>query len=276
VKILITGATGFLGGRLQRYWSEQGHIVTGTGRGAPFALAENMDEQGLRRALAGHDAVVHCAYDSQASVAVNVAGTKSICSAAEVSGAPWQMLLGSYAARPAAVARYGQIKYELERYFLDRGHTVVRPGLVVGDGGIFRRNMDAIVRAPVIPLLDGGKDPVPVIAIDDFVSAMDVLLEQRARGVFNLFNRDLVTMRVLVDTIARMAGRRPWRVAVPLKPALWLVETATKLGIRLPFGTDNIRSLKQSLPGVYESDLEALVPMPMTFEAMVEGLRQYL
>ena len=281
MKILITGITGFLGGRLGRYWSDLGHVVTGTGRRVEarglegfrvfaFSLGDRID--GAQ--LVGQDVVIHCAYDSRASVEVNVAGTKNVCMAAEEAGASWQVFVGSYAARPQSVAIYGRLKYELESFFLERGHTVVRPGLVVGDGGMFQRNMDSIVRAPVIPLLDGGRDAIPIVAIGDFVRAMDVLLNQRRSGVFNLFNRDLVPMRTFVDTVARIAGRKPLRVAVPLKLALLLVTAATKLGITLPFGTDNIRSLKQSRPGLYESDLLALIPAALSFEEMVESAFQ--
>jgi len=281
VKILITGVTGFLGGRLGSYWSDLGHVVTGTGRRVEargqevfrvfeFTLGERIDG----RELVGQDAIIHCAYDSRASVEVNVVGTKNVCLAAEEAGSPWQVFIGSYAARPQSVASYGRIKYELETFFLERGHTVVRPGLVVGNGGMFQRNMDSIIRSPVIPLLDGGKDPIPVIGITDFVRAMAVLLNQRRPGAFNLFNRDLIPMRTFVDTVARLAGRKPLRVPVPLKLALLLVTIATKLGVSLPFATDNIRSLKQSLPGVYQSDLEALIPNTLSFEAMVESAFQ--
>lgn len=71
--ILVTGATGFIGGRLaQRLAQEEGAIVTGTGRNlskVPFLAASGvtlqavdlLDEAGMKGVLAGQEIVFHVA-----------------------------------------------------------------------------------------------------------------------------------------------------------------------------------------------------------------------
>jgi len=72
-RILVTGATGFIGGRLaQRLAAEEGAIVTGTGRnlakvphvqaaGVQLVQADLLDEAAMRQVMAGQEIVFHCA-----------------------------------------------------------------------------------------------------------------------------------------------------------------------------------------------------------------------
>lgn len=72
MRILVTGATGFLGGVAARELLQAGHAVTGTGRraeqgaalqqdGVQFVAADLRTPGASERLLAGMDAVLHCA-----------------------------------------------------------------------------------------------------------------------------------------------------------------------------------------------------------------------
>jgi uncharacterized protein YbjT (DUF2867 family) len=260
VKIFITGIAGFLGSELERFWKAAGNTVAGTTRSGP-AISP-----------AGFDIIVHAAYDSKAGVERNVTATKAMHAEAVSAGVPYQLFLSSYAARRESQAEYGRMKYQLETFFLENGHAAVRPGLVIGNGGMFGRNLKQILRSPVIPLLDGGRDPIPVIAIEDFVQAMDAIVGERKSGAFNLFNSELVPMKEMVRTIKRVAGQRAFLVPIPVGLALTLLKTMEKLKIPFPAAADNVRSLKQSLPRIFESDLEQFVPRPRSFDSMIRSL----
>jgi uncharacterized protein YbjT (DUF2867 family) len=265
VKIFITGIRGFLGSQLEHYWTAAGHTVAGSTR------------RDHTSSLRGFDVIVHAAYDRKGGIHGNVAAAQAVCAAGEHAGVRYQIFISSYAARHESQAVYGRMKYHLETYFLEQDCAVVRPGLVIGNGGMFGRNLKKILHSPVIPLLDGGRDLIPVLAIEDFVQAMDLLVARRASGAFNLFNRELVPMRKLVETINYAAGRKPLLVNVPLNLALTLLTVIEKLHIPFPAGADNVRSLKQSLPHVYESDLETLIPHPVPLDKMIESaVRHFL
>jgi NADH dehydrogenase len=272
VRILITGISGFLGSHLARHWRAAGHSISGTARrSSPDVIALPLGNPPPQDCFTGIDVVIHAAYDRDAGVERNVVGTATLCEEAERAGVAYQVFISSYAARSESQAVYGRMKYQLETLFLQRGHTVVRPGLVIGNGGMFGRNLKTILHSPVIPLLDGGRDLIPVLAIQDFVRAMNTLVTERRTGVFNLFNPELVPMRTLVETITKAAGRRPWLLNVPLNLALRFLTTAEKLHIPFPAESDNVRSLKQSLPHVYQSDLDGLIARPCSFQAMIEA-----
>jgi NADH dehydrogenase len=274
VKLFLTGVGGFLGSHLAAHWAASGHevhgashsgaIIPGLCRIVPFQLGEALNPEDL----AGVDIVVHLAYDRKAGFAVNVEGTKLVYAAATAAGVPRQVFVSSYSARAGSIAEYGRLKRQLETYFLERGETIVRPGLVVGDGGLFLRNMRKILTSPVMPLLDGGRDLLPVVAVDDLATAMTTLLESRA-GAYNLFNPELVTMRRFIETVNRAGRHRTFYFNIPVSWAASLLSLSEKLRIKLPIDSDNLRALKQNQECIHKSDLETLVPAYRSFEEMI-------
>lgn len=123
-RILVTGATGFIGGRLaQRLAGEEGAMVTGTGRsldkvpflkeaGVTLLPADLRDEAALRTAVAGQEIVFHTAAwvgggrmkdDLAAATALNVTATETLVRLAQAAGAARLVLVSSIAAygRPA-------------------------------------------------------------------------------------------------------------------------------------------------------------------------------
>jgi NADH dehydrogenase len=274
VKLFLTGVCGFLGSHLAAHWAASGHevygasrsgaVVPGLRRVVPFTLGQPLSPE----ELAGMDIVVHLAYDRKASLDVNVEGTKVVYAAARAAGVPRQIFVSSYSARPESIAEYGRLKRQLETYFLDRGETIVRPGLVIGNGGLFLRNMRKILTTPVMPLLDGGRDLLPVVAVEDLAAAMTILLG-RCLGAYNLFNPELVTMRQFIETINRAGRHRALYFNLPLCWAAGLLSLSEKLRIKLPFDSDNLRALKQNQECIHKSDLETLVPVYRSFEEMI-------
>ena len=216
-------------------------------RSAHRAAAALSDHVDLREArpedLDGADVVVHLAYDRKARIELNLEGVKRVFTAATVVGVPRQIFVSSYSARPDARSEYGRLKYLLETYFLERGQTIVRPGLVIGNGGLFARNMEQILHTPLIPLLNAGNDLLPVVAVEDLVTAMTTLL-QREPGAYNLFNKRLIPMRQFVEAINRAGHHRAVYFNIPLSWAIAGLSCASKLRIRLPIDLDNLRALK--------------------------------
>lgn len=277
MRIFLTGIGGFLGSHLAAHWVRSGHEVSGASssgaaldgvrRVTPFSLGRPVDTG----ELAGIDVVIHLAYDRAAGLEANDKGTRLVAMAAESAGVARQIFVSSYSARPDALSEYGRLKFGLETYFGERGGMVVRPGLVVGNGGLFQRNMRKILTAPVLPLLNGGRDLMPVVAVEDCAAAMTVLLDGRA-GAFNLFNPEMVSMRRFVETINRMAGHRAFYLPVPGNLAARLLTVAARLGIKLPVDADNLKAMQQNQAQIHYSDLTTLIESYSSFEEMIAKL----
>jgi hypothetical protein len=128
-----------------------------------------------------------------------------------------------------------------------------------------------MLHSPVIPLLDGGADLLPVIGIRDFATAMAVIIESRGPGTHNLFYESLTSLRTLVELLNRMAGHRALLVNVPASWALPLLGVAKKLGIPFPVGADQVKSLKLNQQCVHRSDLKVLLPSHSSLDDALES-----
>ena len=278
-RIFVTGVTSFIGSHLAQTMAGRGHEVSGS----------TSTEQGLQsrtdgvtkkiRLVLGEpidavahpvDSVVHCAWDLRPGAGdTNFRGTQLVADAFRAAGVSHQIFISSCSAHSAAVTEYGMTKWKMQRYMIEQGYAAARLGVTVGAGGIFRRMSDALTTRPIVPLIDGGRTRVPIVAIDDLCEALAAIVERRLAGIFNLFNADLVPLvEVLQQTRTASNGRAlllpvPWWV---IMPPLWM---ARRLGISLPLDIDNVRAMRANETRREPSDLQMFVPQPMTLTQMV-------
>ncbi|XZE54985.1 NAD-dependent epimerase/dehydratase family protein [Planctomycetaceae bacterium SH139] len=160
-RILVTGASGFLGGRLVESlqlsgWGEPVATIRNWSRAARIArhpieivVCDIMDKGQVERAVANVDAIVHCAYTDDRETIVT--GTKNLLeaavqykiqdfvylSSAEVYGPDHQGLVSEQITLTTTGRAYGDAKLEAEqvcRSFHDKGllPTILRPSLIYG------------------------------------------------------------------------------------------------------------------------------------------------
>jgi nucleoside-diphosphate-sugar epimerase len=257
MKVFITGIRGFLGSNLAGALEARGHEVVGSSH---IRLGEPVDSAAFEDA----DTIVHCAHDFHpGAMERNVEGSRLLFDAGE---GRHRIFVSSHSAREDAVGEYGISKYRIERMYLAAGETVVRPGLVIGSGGLFGRYLRTIRNLRIIPLVDGGRDGVPVLAITDFCEAMINLIESGRRSAFNLFNATMPSMREIVDTVLRLEGRRALVMPVPFGLTLAAVKAAERLNVPLAFDAEGLGTLRLNRTPVHESDLLKLVSRETNFE----------
>src|SRR5262249_44792122 len=142
-------------------------------------------------ALARLEALVHCAYDFSVAGwdAVNrrnVEGSVALIRAASQAGVGEIAFISSISAFSGCKSDYGRGKLAVEQAVLNAGGAVVRPGLIYGDAqrrGVFGA-LERLTRLPVLPLFDGGQQPLYPVHIDDVVAFIALVLNdfERARG----------------------------------------------------------------------------------------------
>jgi nucleoside-diphosphate-sugar epimerase len=249
--IFITGIGGFLGNALASNLRARGHEVLGSRR-SEMQLGQPFDAS----VFAGTDAVIHCAHDFAAGARrKNIEGTRAWVNAAEAQGVRLQVFISSFSARPDADSEYGQTKFEMERMF----QTVLRPGLVMGDGGVYRKQRAALLRMRVVPMIGDGSQPTAVIRVEDFLAAATVVIEGERRGVFNLFYEEQPSYRELVRAIRTEAGLRTVFLPIPAGLALALARLAELLHLPVPVKPGQIQSLMGNRSAPWKSDLPALL-----------------
>jgi nucleoside-diphosphate-sugar epimerase len=226
MRVLVTGATGFLGGAVARRLHAQGHDVLATGRdllrgerlsasGLTFRAADLGDRMQVRDLTVSCDWVVHCAALSspwgptQSFVRANVVSTGHLVDAAlaarvgrfvHISTPSIYMGQGSRLGvceddpLPPPVNDYARTKLHAERIVTaakSKGlaSIILRPRALFGPGDttIFPRLLRALQRGR-LPVIGDGQNMVDLTYIDNAVDAVELACQAGPEAVHSVCN----------------------------------------------------------------------------------------
>ena len=284
--IVISGATGFLGGALLRRLA---------GAASPLrALARRPEAQPARagvtwhgctlpdaidaRAFAGAGVLVHCAFDTrfrdaERARAVNVEGSRHLFEAARAGGVERIVFVSSFSAHPGAVSVYGRSKLEVEALLDPERDVALRVGTILGEGGVFWRQAQQIATLPAIPLFYGGRQEIQTACLDDVCRALERLLREPITGVLRFAEPEPVALRTLYAEVAHAVGRRPRFVRLPGTLTRLGLRGAEALGFRLPLSSDNLLGLAQLRAFDVSDDVARLGVRPRPMRDSLAGIR---
>jgi nucleoside-diphosphate-sugar epimerase len=208
-KVLVTGASGFIGGRLvERLVRHHGADVRALVRNPSsaarlarfpidFQMGDVTNSADLDRAMAGRDLVFHCAYGTSGSQKhrawVNKVGTERLLEAAHRAGSPRVVYLSTLmvygrtgdgdldetAPRKRFGNAYSDSKLEAEKIALQYSRAgrvpvaVLQPTAVYGPyGGVWTAGPLQTLKTGRMILIDGGSGLANAVYVDDLVSAM--------------------------------------------------------------------------------------------------------
>ncbi len=241
-RILVTGATGFIGSRVARLLaSEHGATVTAGVRDPsrardlePLGIAVRRvdvgDRAAVEEAVRGQDAVIHTAHDFRASPRANCRGFEHVLDACRSLGVPRLVHTSSivvYDDWPAGELRegaawgapgteYENSKSEMERRVDETAHlgglsvAILQPTIVYGPGGWIwtDRILEQLTTGTVV-LPARCEGLCPVVYVDDVAQAMIRAATTSFEGVerFIVSGAEPVTWRRLFEAYDAIVGR---------------------------------------------------------------------
>lgn len=273
-RVLVTGATGFLGGALVRQLHASGIDVVALGRDrhklaqlpVPEAarIARDLSQPlgDLAPSLEGVTAIVHCAALSSpwgpysAFYAANVTATEALLTLGRQIGVAHFVLISTPSVYfrfadqlgvaedtplPKPVNAYAKTKAIAESRVAQSGlaFTILRPRGIYGRGdtGLLPRLLRAAQNG-ALPLLRQGQAVTDLTHVDDVVSAITAVLDQRAQSLgtcFNVSGGQALRLTQIIEAACAAHGITPrWR-SLPVAPALAAVRLA-ELAARLTPG----------------------------------------
>lgn len=245
--IVVTGATGFIGGHLLPLLAQRGHTVVAAGRRRASG-ASRFEEIGdigpstdWTAALRGAHAVIHLAGLAHGKArgatdfaTVNAEGTRRLVEAARTAKTSVVVNVSSIAAReagngPSRLSAYAASKLEAEGHvaaFAEESGSVgisLRPPLVYGwDAPANWRALQKLA-ASGLPLPFGAvHNRRTFCAVDNLCDAIVLATERGLQGdgsgIYEVADSEIMSLRDVIASLRRGMGMTPRLVPVP--PAL--------------------------------------------------------
>lgn len=266
MRLLIIGANGFIGTHLISVAAARNIEVVALSRrgvrpdGVVQAFAWSFGQQVPEGACKCVDCVIHLAhdFDGETGARRTIQSTLAIASQLQAAGVRRQLFFSSYSAGEHASSLYGRTKFALEQELKRRVNlVVVRPGLVLGEGGIYGRIRKWARILPFVPLPDGGWGKVPVIRVEKLCElTLKLSLDPSPPAEVNLFEHELKSLRELVLDAAAEVGRRPWILPIPAAFLIRILILVARLDVPLPVNADNLAGFMSNQSAKHISTLE--------------------
>jgi NADH dehydrogenase len=286
-RLLLTGATGFVGRHVGRELRRRGASFAVFARstrraddyrrqGVEVREGDLADPAACERAVSGCASVLHLAAAADVShppvnERVNVAGLENLLAASARAGVRHFVFVSSTCAGRPKRDSYGETKRIGEERVRASGlpFTIVRPTMIYGRGSKEFDTFARVVRlSPVVPIIGNGRHVIQPVFVEDAVSVLTRLaLEAPARGrTYDLAGPAPVTFDDFVRLVAQASGSgRRAIVHLPAAPLLLAARVLGRIATHVPLTVDQVLAFLQDT----RVDLEPLrsdlgfVPRPL-------------
>jgi nucleoside-diphosphate-sugar epimerase len=268
--IAITGANGFLGAELVKSFKDDGWKVIALVRdakkhktpGVTFAeydLSKPFDDS----VLAGADYLVHTAYvkydaKNPDALKVNVEGAKRLLAASRKHKLKRNIFMSSMGAHSGTESIYGKQKMAVEKVFTGKDCTVIRSGLIIGDGGIVKQMTGFMKSKHAAPLIGGGKQPLQVVAVYDLIRVIKAIIAKNKSGTLTIATPEIYTYKKFYQSLIKRLGTVVIFVPIPLEMLAGAIKLTTTLRLPLAINQENVLGLKSLKSAETAEDLKSI------------------
>lgn len=249
MRAFVTGATGFIGGRLVEHLARAGHEISALVRSESTDLPDTVttvrgrledDVNTLSRAMSGHDVLFHLAarisFDPRRLpelLHVNADGTNRVLEAARRASVSRTVVVSSactiglaeradhvldedtpFDSRLADRNPYLRSKHRCEQHAVDAARAgqwvcIVNPTTVFGAGDRSLNSGTLIHKTATSRVMPLPSGGSNVVDVEDVASGIAVAAERGRSGVRYILGGENLRFSQIVDRIATVVGRRP-------------------------------------------------------------------
>jgi uncharacterized protein YbjT (DUF2867 family) len=216
MRVLVTGATGYVGTAVARRLEADGHEVLPFSRAAGGDITDAAD---VERAVAGVDAIVNLVAILEGSPEqferVVAGGARNVLAATRAAGVRRLLHMSALGVTEehAPLTGYWSAKWRAKQAVMesDRDWTVFEPSFVFAQGGGAFREFERLARLPVVPVIGNGRYRHQPVWLGDVAAAFSRALSrpETIGKTYPLGGPQVFTFDELLDEIARVTGRRP-------------------------------------------------------------------
>jgi len=285
--ILVTGSTGYIGGRLVPRLLDAGYRVRALGRSAsklkcrPWASHPNativvgnvLDRDSLRDAAAGCGAVYYLVHSMVRGTrdfsATDRLAAKNMVAAAKAGGVERMIYLGGLGDEQAGLSPHLRSRLEVAHILQSGGvpTTFLRAAVVLGSGGASFEIMRYLVdRLPVMITPKWLDTPFQPIAVRNVLRYLEGCLEhpETAGQTYDVGGPEILTYRQLIEIYTEEAGLRK-RVIIPV-PLFSIRLSSYWIHLVTPVHASLARPLAESLRNRMvcgESRIRSIIPQEL-------------
>lgn len=221
MKILLTGASGFIGSHLNTALSNDGHEIIACSRQSGIDFNQQLNPEDWLSHLDGVDAVINAVgiiveNRQQRFDTIHRQAPIALFKACEQAGIRQVIQISALGVDEKAFTPYQLSKKAADDHLRSASLNsyILRPSLVYGAGGASMKMFKQLAALPVIPLVGDGEYQVQPVHVSDVVATVQTCLKQEA-------NTDCQTIDVVG---AKALSFKNWlqaiRAADGKKPAL--------------------------------------------------------
>jgi uncharacterized protein YbjT (DUF2867 family) len=233
--ILLTGATGYVGGRLLRVLEQQGYRVRCLARrpeflkpkvsfGTEIVAGDVLDSASLRTALRGVNVayyLVHSMGSAGSFEENDRQSARNFGAAAKAEGVDLIVYLGALGNEGETLSPHLRSRQEVGQILRDSGVPVIefRASIVIGSGSLsFEMIRSLVERLPIMITPKWVSSPAQPIAIDDLLAYLTkaLFLPVTSNRIFEIGGADQVSYAGIMRAYARQRGLHIRMIPVPV------------------------------------------------------------
>jgi uncharacterized protein YbjT (DUF2867 family) len=289
LRVLVTGVTGYIGGRLVERLRRRGMRVrcvtrdlrrldNGRWPGVELIQGDLSDEDAARRALEGIDVayyLVHSMASGQTFVERDRQIAQIFAAAARRAGVTRIIYLGGLGDRADTLSEHLNSRHEVGRILAATGVPVVefRAAIIVGSGSVSFEMIRCLTeRLPIMIAprwVDCRCQPIGVRNVLEYL--LDALDHPGIDGIYEIGGSDVLSYRQMMLEYASIRGLRRWIYTLPVPHPEWssrFIDLVTPIpyGIAQPL----VAGLHTDMVVRDDRALREFTVRPMSYRAAVE------